>query len=285
MNLPEVRKPGFKRAVLVVAVAVLIVGVALSLNQQPQALTALDWRKLLPVVVVGIPVTISLSTVEFILTGRLIGQRISFLRALEVMVIGAAANIMPVPGSAMVRLASLKAGGATYRDATAAVLFVAVVWLGIALFYAGASISVATGGPVGPVFLLAGLVTLLVSALAAMRASLGPAFTLSIMVVKLLMVITDAARLLLCLGAIGATTTFAQASALSLSSVVGSAVSIVPAGLGIREVVAAALSPTVGLAIASGFLAATVNTVLGLMTITPLAMLLALRNRQREGSI
>ncbi len=274
--------PRYKTYILLAAVVFLIVGVGLSLSKQPQILADLDWRPLVLVVFVGIPVTTCLSTAEFMVTGRLVAQRISFLRALEVMIIGAAANLLPLPGSTLVRLASLKAGGASYRDATAAVLLVAVLWLGIALVYAGSSIWLASSHGTGAAFVVIGAALLLGSALATMRVTGGLGFTGSMMAVKLLMVMADAARLFLCLAAIGATASFAQASALSISAVVGSAVSIVPAGLGIREATAAALAPIVGLSVASGFLAATVNRLLALTTLVPLATLLAIRARRQE---
>jgi uncharacterized membrane protein YbhN (UPF0104 family) len=101
-------------------------------------------------------------------------------------------------------------------------------------------------------------------------------------IVKLIIVVTDAARLFLCLSAIGTMATFAQASALTLSAVAGSAISIVPAGLGVREIAAAALSPIVNLALASGFLAATLSRVLAFVMIAPVGIFLAIRTRARE---
>lgn len=276
------RNPRHKTFVLLAAVAFLVVGVGLSVSSQPQILADLDWRPLVLVVAIGIPVTTCLSTAEFMITGRLVAQKVSFFRAMEVMIIGAAANLLPLPGSTLVRLASLKAGGASFRNATAAVLVVAALWLGIALVYAGSSIWLATSHGVGAIFFVAGAAVLLGSALATVRVTGGFGFTCSMMAVKLLMVMTDAARLFLCLAAIGAAASFAQASALSISAVVGSAVSIVPAGLGVREATAAALGPIVGLSVASGFLAATVNRLLALVTLVPLAALLALRARAQD---
>lgn len=63
---------------------------------------------------------------------------------------------------------------------------------------------------------------------------------------------------------------------LSASSVIGSAFFIVPAILGIREAVAAALlAPIVGLAASSVFLATSINRLVGLAITDPVAAYLA----------
>jgi uncharacterized membrane protein YbhN (UPF0104 family) len=244
----------------------------------------LDWRPLLLVVAVGIPLTTGLNTLEFMLTGRLIGKAIPLPRALEITIIGTAANMLPLPGSTLTRLASLTAGGAPLKEATTAVLLVAAVWPGVAFVFSGLSILSATAHLVGMVFLVAGLVVLCAIVLGVVRGRLRLRWTLAAIGVKLAMVATDAARLLVCFFALGIDSTFAQASALTLSALVGSAVSIVPAGLGVREAVAAALSPIVGLSAAAGFLAATINRLLALAALAPLAMLLAIRARVQEAS-
>ena len=98
------------------------------------------------------------------------------------------------------------------------------------------------------------------------------------------MIANQSIRLLLCLLAIHVGSEFAQAAVLSVSAVVGSAVALVPAGLGIREGVAAALSPVIGLAAAAGFLATFINRLLGLAVLAPLAALIAWRGPRTEQS-
>ena len=65
---------------------------------------------------------------------------------------------------------------------------------------------------------------------------------LHLTVIKFGLVLIDSTRIYLCLLILGVDGSFIQASVLSVSSVVGAAVSIVPAGLGIREAVAALLN-------------------------------------------
>jgi hypothetical protein len=278
----ELRRPRYRQISLIIAVMLLAGGVVAAIRQQPDIFIDLDWRPTLLVMAICIPITVCCGSIVFMLTGRLVGQAVPFVKALEVTIIGNAANMLPLPGSTLVRVASLKMGGGGYKDATAAVLLVTATWIGVSLAYAAVAILFVTPHILGLVFLVVGLAVLSFSGFAIWRTAggLGPVF--SIVIVKLIIVVTDAARLFLCLSAIGAMATFAQASALTLSAVAGSAISIVPAGLGVREIAAAALSPIVNLALASGFLAATLSRVLAFVMIAPVGIFLAIRTRARE---
>lgn len=277
VELNELGRSRYRQIGLIVAVALLAGGVVAAVRQQPDVFIHLDWRPALLVMALCVPITVCCGAIVFMLTGRLVGQSVSFGKAMEVTIIGNAANMLPLPGSALVRVASLKLGGGGYKDATAAVLSVTAAWIGVSLAYAAIAILFVTPHVLGLIFLVAGLVVLLISGLAIWRMAGGSGTILSLVTVKLIIVATDAARLFLCLGAIGTVATFAQASALTLSAVVGSAVSVVPAGLGIREVAAAALGPIVDLTLASGFLAATLSRVLAFVIIAPIGLFLALR--------
>ena len=91
------------------------------------------------------------------------------------------------------------------------------------------------------------------------------------------MVFIESVGLYLCFNAMGVIADFSQVSGLAVASVLGSAVSIVPAGLGVREGVSAALSPIVGLSAALGFMATFMNRLIGMSVIVPVATYLTLR--------
>ena len=156
----------------------------------------------------------------------------------------------------------------------------ALIWIGVAFLYAGAWVWWLNPGALGPVFVAAGAAVLALSIRMAARRSGGWRTPLAIIGIKTALTVVDAARLMLCLGALGVPAGFGQASALTVSGVLGSAVSIVPAGLGIREAVAAALAPVVALGAAAAFVAATLNRLLGLILLTPLALWLGWRARR-----
>jgi uncharacterized membrane protein YbhN (UPF0104 family) len=66
----------------------------------------------------------------------------------------------------------------------------------------------------------------------------------------------------------------AQALALSLAGSLGSAVGFLPAGLGVREVLAAGIGPLVGLPAAVSLVATAVDRVLGLVVLAAIAAVL-----------
>lgn len=278
MNDPTVRK-----VILAVAVAFLLGGIAISLRQHPDVFSSLRWRPALLLVAIGVPLTLFLNAIEFILTGRLVGVTVSFVKALEVTIIGTAANMLPLPGGTLVRVAGLKAAGASYRRGTAGTLLVALVWIGIAFLYAGAWMGTIHFGWTSLGFMGLGVVVLVGAVAWAGRLKSSFQSVLFVMTTKSALVVLDSARIYLCFSALGADATFAQASSLAVAGVLGTAVSFVPAGLGVREGVAAALSPLVGLAAGLSFLATFLNRMLGLLTIVPLsAALIVKRDKHTE---
>jgi hypothetical protein len=274
-------RPRAKRFILGAAVLFLLVGIAISLDRNPQLLNNLNWRPALFLVLVAVPVTIMLNAYEFVLTGRLVGCEIRFAPAIEISILGTAANLLPLPGATMVRVAALKAAGAGYGEGTKATLLVAGLWAGIAFVFAGAWMVRLGVGPVAVLFVVMGLVVWLGCFGYGVWRCQGATLPVSLSLAKVALVTTDALRMFICFSALGLTVVFDQAGALAVAGFLGNAVSIVPAGLGIREAVSAGLAPLVGLGASMAFLAAALNRLLGLITVVPLAIGILLSRRGR----
>ena len=271
----HLNNPKLRAAFLIVATALFAGGIAIALMDQPDVFEKIDWRPALMVVLIGGPITMLLNALEFILSGRLVGRTISFTRSLEVTVVASAANMLPLPGGAIVRVASLKEEGVRFGSGISVTLLIAWIWIGDAFFYAGAWMATIRMGLISIFFLLGGAATLVSGIAVALWISKGYIDPILVIIVRIALVLTDAFRIYLCFEALGVNATFAQASVFAVASVVGSAVSIVPAGLGVREAVSAALAPVVGLTASVGFLAAALNRVLALLTIAPIAFVLS----------
>ncbi len=278
-DLEKFGNPNLKRIILLVAVALFIGGIVLSIRHQPDILSSLDWRPLVVLMAFAVPFTILLNTLEFQLSARLINRNVRFGKALEIAVIGTAANMLPLPGAAFTRLVGLKAAGGSYREGAVVTGLIALVWLGAALTVAGAAIALLDDDLLGPLFIAAGIIVLFVALAAMVRISRDWPLSFLTATVKVLFVALDATRLYLCLIGLGIDANYLQASAFVVAGVVGAAVSIVPAGLGIREAVSAALAPVVGLAASVGFLAASLNRLLEMLVLLPLALGLTIRLR------
>ena len=271
--------PRWRRPILIVAAIGFAVGILLSLQAQPDVFTELRWLPLALLALAAIPVTIALNAWEFQLSARLIGHEIGFGSAMETTIIGGVANMLPLPGGTIVRVAALKAAGATLGRGTSITLFVALMWFGVAFAYSGLWF-VALGHAVPGLALLAGGAAILLgSALAARRMAGGWRVTGLLMLAKTGLVLVDAARIHLCLLALGVGSSFGQASVLTVASILGASVSVVPAGLGIREGAAALIGPLVGLAAASAYLSSSLNRIVGLAISAPVALALVARKR------
>jgi hypothetical protein len=261
---------------------VFAVGIVLSIRARPELVSDLSYGPLVALALAGVPITVLLNTEEFRLSAQLLGQDVPRLTAAEVTVVASVANMLPIPGGTIVRVTALKAGGARVRDGTAATLLIATLWIGVALLYAGAWLAVSTSQQAGFLGLSCAIVggVVLAGALAVgHRMFRGDGVLAGLVLIKSGLVLVDATRIYLSMLALNADGTFGQASVLSASSVAGAAVSIVPAGLGIREATAALLAPLVALPAASAFLATALNRLVGLAIMTPVAFLLGLRKR------
>ena len=215
----------------------------------------------------------------------MINISISLSKAMEVTIMGSAANMLPLPGSTMVRVAALKLSGAGIKHSTLTTLIVAIVWVSISFLYAGLMLSTFHYDGLGEILSIIGLISLLVTSITVFSTQIKTVEYLKLIIIKLSLVSVDAVRIYWCFQVFDIELMFSQASAFVISSVLGSAVSIVPAGLGVREVVSAGIAPLVGLAPSAGFLTATLNRVIGLSALLPLAGVLIYLERKRKRKV
>ncbi|MGD2172473.1 MAG: hypothetical protein PVI79_04995 [Gammaproteobacteria bacterium] len=274
--------PLFGRIALGCATVFLVAGLLYSYISQPQVLNELVLWPVMLLILIGVPLTLCLNAVEFGILARLGRVEVTMLKALEITLLGSAANLLPLPGSTMVRVAALKAAGAPLLKGTSSTIVVGVIWISVAFGYSGTWMLVTASGLIAYLFLAIGALVLLGCLIWWRLLDGGYFLLLWVLVTRLMLVIVDSARLFLCFAALGVDASFAQASGLAVAGVLGSAVSIVPAGLGVREGVAAAISPIVGLAASFGFLSAFLNRLAGLVVIAPLAAMLSLRTSRSK---
>lgn len=246
---------------LIFALAILIGGTWWAVADQPDLFANIRWPPIAIAAILLVPVATGLNALEFMISGRLIGISPPFRSALGVTIVGTAANLFPLPGSSLVRIAGLKLGGAGYGRSTESTLFVALMSIGVAFAYAGLWMSLV--GPIAAtaIFLAIGVFSLAAALIWSLRFAAGAWNYLLVAAVKVGSIVVEAARVYLCLLALGVPASFAQASCLAVASVVGSAMSVVPAGLGVREGAAAALASVIALPASIGFLSALLNRI------------------------
>ncbi|NBC21595.1 MAG: hypothetical protein GVY06_11225 [Alphaproteobacteria bacterium] len=256
-------KPGVRRAAWIGALLLLAGGLITALWSAKIDPSQLDWRPLVWLLGAAIPASLLLGTLETMLAAEAVGRRFPPRRALAITLFASAANLLPVPGAAGVRVISLKDAGASMGHAGMTTLGFAVIWLGVALIFS-ASFAIAQA-PWFATAVLAGGLAITGAGLAMFhRFSPSPAVGLKVAALKLVMILLTLLRVGLCLAAIGVASDLSALSVLAVSGIVGSAVAVVPGGLGVREATAAALAPLGGLPPDAVFIALAIDRAAGL---------------------
>jgi len=266
---------GFRRIALLIGGAGFGLGLILAIRSQPDLLHNIRWGPAILVIVLGVPSNMLANAFEFMLHGASMGRKIPFFSAVEISIISSAANMLPMPGGLATRVIALKSYNVQYRDGIAVNFLFAFIWIAVIFTFVGLCLL--------PYdiwfkwfFLSIGLITGIISIVWAKKREISfHIFTLAALQ-RLIMAFLGALKLWWCLLALGVSAEFGQAAVLVISGIIGSAMSIMPAGLGIREGVSAGLATIVGLSAASGFLAAAVNRILSLLILTPSAIIIGL---------
>ena len=273
--------PRWRGVVLLVAAALFIGGVVLSLDALDIRAADVTWWPLAVVLLVGTPATIVVNAAELraMVTCLDPDRQMSWSRSIRVVVIATAANLLPLPGGAMVRIHALRGPGIGVGTATSMTALAAVLWVSTAVVLAG-SAGLSTAPLVGLLGVLLGVVGVAVS-LAATRGVAGawrPRAMARLVAVEVTTTLIHAARLYLVLIAIAIAVTPSQVLVLGAGSPLAAAAGVFPSGLGLAELLSALLAPLVALPAAAGLTATALARVLGLLGTAPFAIALGIRD-------
>ena len=261
------RRPSARteRVLLVVSLVAFVGAAAVAAGRFPAAPADIRWGLLAIAGLVGMPANVVLNAVEFQVIGRFVDQRVAMGRAVKVTIVGSAANLLPLPGSTLVRVQALAAEKARYRDAFVASAAVGVMAVGANLALAGVAQAFRARLP-AVVLLLAGAVLVTGAAIAAIVAVFprsqavrpaSAAFTVEVIYASV-----SAVRLWLILHGLGLDVGLPEVFVLTATGALATAVGFFPAGLGIREAMIGILSPVVGIPLAAGLAGAVVERLL-----------------------
>ncbi|WP_205599864.1 lysylphosphatidylglycerol synthase domain-containing protein [Arhodomonas sp. KWT] len=221
------------------------------------------------------PLTVFTNAVQFWLTADLLRVHMPLARAVQITLLSTAANMLPLPGGSVVRIAALKSDDNTYRQGTAATVLVAGNWLGVTLVLAGCALLALGLDRPGASVLVGGILALAAAGTGLRllhKAELG--WMLALVTAQMALVGIGTLRLWLCFRALGDPVAALEAIVLTLSTVIAAAVGVAPAGLGVTEATAAGIAATVGIPASLAFVAAALNRISGLAVVGPLATLL-----------
>lgn len=198
---------------------------------------------------------LSINALEFWISARLIGRRVSHADALRISVLGSAANVLPLPGAVLVRTRALSQAGSTGRHALAITTAIGILWIAAAALLACVLLVFS-----GQQAVLAGLILLLsfssLCVAAALSRFAGGSRRVRMLVavgaVELLSVIVSGIRLYAVARATGFDVRLAEAVTINLGAILSHAAGIVPGGLGLREAASGLFAASAGVAASVG---------------------------------
>jgi hypothetical protein len=252
-----VRRVRRSRLVAALALSAFLLGLVLAIRNQPELLMNLDWRPL-PALLGLYSLSVLLGGLETRRLASTLGGQMSLGEATRLSLLGAMANMLPIPGAAMVRVAGLKACGVKIGRATASTLAIGVFWLALSIFIAALCllhISQHVAATFLILALVAGIGSLILFRSSAVPTGLIPVFG----AYRLGFIAIEASCFVLALLMLGVPGGPVEGVLLAVSGVLASAIGLAPAGFGIREGSAAGLATLISLPVATGFLAATVT--------------------------
>jgi hypothetical protein len=255
-----------QRLVLAAALAVFVVSAVVAVRALDGIPLADDWYLWLLLAAALSLVTFCINAAEFAVSAWFLSVRPGVADSLRVSILASAANVMPVPGAALVRTQALKRLGLGYRKAISATAVIGLAWVATGALVAGALLVPAGETALGAVTLVAGVVgwAVAVALLVTQVGALGARRALPrIVAVEIASVGAGVVRTWVVLRALGFDAGAAEAAALAAAGIVASAAGIFPGGIGLREALSAGVGAIVGLPAAAGALMAAVDRVVG----------------------
>ena len=274
--------PRGRRLSLLLAAAVFVVAMVLSVRSLPEGDRELQWWAILTTGLVGIPLLVVLSGVEYTASAAVLGHRVRLRDSLAIALYARAANLLPIPGAALVRMQALKRAGSSYGRAGAATMATALFWLAAALLVGG-GVLLAFRPLIAAGFLAGGFLTTAlgyaaVRSIVTRRDAAAEAVGRSALLLGVEVAMVGIRGVLFWFVMIGFDIggSFAGAMVLPVAVVLASAIGFFPAGLGVREVISAGLAGLVGDTAASGALASGLDRLIALPVMALIAGGLAL---------
>lgn len=261
---------------LTVAALLFVVLALLSVRSADLRLDQVDWWVLGPVSVLGPLATIALNAAEFRSQAHLVSTSVGVGSALRTSVLASGANLLPIPGAVLVRLAALTGKGVSRAAAGWSTAVVGQVWASTSSFIA--AIGFATNDlPLVALGALALSAVFGAMAAATQRSRLpeaAPGRVGEIALVELGIVVVGALRLYFTFVGFGLEISPGQVAALTVSAVIASAAGVFPGGLGLREGLIGLTGGMVGVDLADSVVVASFDRVGSLLVLGVAALAL-----------
>ena len=269
---------------LVFAVALFVTFTVVAVRALPPIDRPVRWELIFVAGLVCVPVITGLNALEYRVMAHFADHHPPALEILQVSIMGSAANLLPVPGAVVVRLANLRKAGVRVTRGLNLTAIIGITWVGSACVLGGVA-QLLSHPDFGAVALALGISLMTVSLILLSRI-LEPGTRLrgavELVAIEAGFVTMQALRLFLVAAALRFDVSFAQATALVIAAVSAAAIGFLPAGLGAREGIAAILSPIVGIPAAVGLVITAVDRVINLVVLSVFAGIVTFVTRRQR---
>ncbi|MEO0689371.1 MAG: hypothetical protein AAFY51_03620 [Pseudomonadota bacterium] len=254
------RRAQLRIPLLILALAVFLGGAAISIEHLGLRPSDIALGPLLLLALCVIPASIAYSSVNMMLMGKAVGAPIGFVEGIKVSVFAQVAELLPIPGGAIVRSAALMNRGAGTLRSTGVVLAFALMWVSVAAV--GGGLALMGTGIAGQALLVAGLAGCM-GIFAWLTRMFGLRIAVHALALRILGIALVSVRTVLAFATIGLVLGWSDSFAFAFGIILGGAASIVPAGLGIGEGMSALLAVPLAIAPEAAFLAVGLARVVG----------------------
>ncbi len=247
-----------RKLAMAIASILFVGGLAWAVDSAGIALARIEGQWLVAALALGF-VGVILNGFELSRCAGALGKKIPAPEAINLSSVGILSNLLPIPASALVRGGALMATGATLAQSGRILLYVGLLRVSVAGAITGLAL---ISGPFGwPVVAGSCLASAILFALIAQLGGIISA--LRLLGLRIAMLAGIAMQLWFCFHALGTDAGLSDAALQSIAPVVGSAVGIVPGGLGVSEAIGAALALLVNGSSAMAFAALALNRLVG----------------------
>jgi uncharacterized membrane protein YbhN (UPF0104 family) len=269
---------------MIFAVVLFVVFTIVAFRHLPPIDKPIRWELILVAGLLVVPMITVLNALEFRLMAHFAEHHPPMLEILQVTILGSAANLLPVPGAVVVRLANLRKAGVRVTRGLNLTAIIGLTWVGAACVLGGVA-EMFSHGDFALIALAVG-VGLLGIAIGMLARVLdrGDRFAgaVELLAIEGAFVLMQAFRLFLIASALRFNVSYAQSTTLVIAAVSAAAIGFLPAGLGAREAIAALLSPIVGIPAAVGLVITAVDRIVNLIVLLAFAAVVTLVARRER---
>lgn len=255
--------PRVRNILLVVSLVAFVAIAVVSYLALPDGIE-IRWWLTIPLVFASAPLNMACNAGEYMVLARMSGSHPRAVESLRLSLIATAANLLPIPGSVMIRTQALRADGVSYKKAIGASVIGGGSWIGVGAAATGVLLLTSSRTWwIGAILLVVATVALVAVYLLVRRlrpVDIKRLYALLVLV-KVLLVAVATFRMFLSFSVLGLSIGLTAAVALTTPAILAATIGIFPAGLGLREVLAGLIGLVVEVPVAQSVVATAADRV------------------------